>query len=231
MRGIAVNPAILLSFSSLEMIVLPILVLMSWATSPGSSSTTPLTSTTALKPTFNSTNPPSLAVLPPANNSSPKRFVDAVYAEVLHMSILYPTASFVEAQLTSTFGPTTDPTTLTDVRLIFKIHGEDGFYTIFVQNTSWGGWRAPQIVSHYPPPQNGLLPSDLGMDILVADSLLKDAGYRQDYDAVDVRWPINMPIARQQVYYYFQMVGNLPSMVAVGAKDGSVIAQNSVEEG
>jgi len=65
----------------------------------------------------------------------------------------------------------------------------------------------------------------------VADSLLKDAGYRQDYDAVDVRWPINMPIARQQVYYYFQMVGNLPSMVAVGAKDGSVIAQNSVEEG
>ena len=137
----------------------------------------------------------------------------------------------MEAQLTSTFGPTTDPTTLTDVRLIFKIHGEDGFYTIFVQNTSWGGWRAPQIVSHYPPPQNGLLPSDLGMDILVADSLLKDAGYRQDYDAVDVRWPINMPIARQQVYYYFQMVGNLPSMVAVGAKDGSVIAQNSVEEG
>lgn len=211
------------------MIFLQICVFFSWIVHSVWASNIPLVSKMSLEPTLNSTTLANLTVVPPANPGRSRSFIDAVYAEVLHMSIIYPTASFVQAQLTSVSGPTIDPTKLSDVRLIFKIHGEDAFYTIFVQNKEHGGWNSPQVVRQEPPPQDGVLPSGLGMDILVADLLIKDAGYGQDYEAVDVRWPTNYPIAKQQVYYFFHMAGDYPSMVAVGADSHEVIARNESE--
>jgi len=212
-------------------VFLPLLL----AFDPAISSAIPLSSTIALQSPSNSANsfPTNLTVIQPTNGgkSNRARFIDSVYAEVLHMAILYPGATFLEVQLTSVTGPTIDPTKLTDVRLIFGIQGEDDFYTIFVQNTPWGAWATPHVLAQRPPAQDGVLPSGLGMDILVADLLLKDAGYRQEYEAVDVRWPTNFPTAKQQVYYFFRMAGDAPSIVAVGARDRSIIAQNSAQDG
>lgn len=209
------------------MITSQILTLLLWTAALALSSTIPLTSAIALEAPLNSTISPNDTNISPANPGRTKLFNETVYAEVLHMSILYPTASFVRVQVTSAIGPTVFPTDLTDVRLIFKMHGEDGFYTIFVQNNDYGGWASPQIVRQEPPPQGGVLPAALGMDILMADSLLKAAGYGQKYEAVDIGWPTNYPIARQQVFYFFLMEGDLPSLVGVGARDHEVIAEYS----
>lgn len=64
---------------------------------------------------------------------------------------------------------------------------------------------------------------DLGMDIVEADALLKAAGFSQKYEAVDVRWPENVPVFSQQVVYLFGLQeGTGPAVVAVGARDRSV---------
>lgn len=61
------------------------------------------------------------------------------------------------------------------------------------------------------------------MDIVLADILLKEAGYTQDYDAVDVRWPTSYTPRNEQVYYFFHMEeGTHPLVVAVGARDRRV---------
>lgn len=60
------------------------------------------------------------------------------------------------------------------------------------------------------------------MDIAEADNLLKAAGYTQEYDFVDVRWPTRYRLDRQQVFYFFHMEGAGPAVAAVGARDGSV---------
>ena len=69
-----------------------------------------------------------------------------------------------------------------------------------------------------------MLPSSLGMDITEADQLIKAAGFGQEYEAVDIRWPNPFPAEWQEVLYYFLMDGESPSVVTVGATDRKVRA-------
>lgn len=61
------------------------------------------------------------------------------------------------------------------------------------------------------------------MDIVVADELIKEAGYVGSYEAVDVRWPTGLPLGKEQPYYRFLMEGDRPDVVYVGVNDRRVM--------
>lgn len=70
---------------------------------------------------------------------------------------------------------------------------------------------------------NGALPLPLRMDLVEADQLIKEAGYRGKYWGVNVAWPLSLPAALMQAIYYFEMEGDDPSALAVATKDRTVL--------
>ena len=87
----------------------------------------------------------------------------------------------------------------------------------------WGEWAAPRFLKQPWPAGNNVLPSRLGMDIVLADELVKKAGYVGPYDAVDVKWPKGLPLGKEQPYYCFFMEGDRPGPVYVGMNDQRVM--------
>ena len=153
------------------------------------------------------------------------RFNDTVYDAVITTTLQYPKAIFIQVQATAQYGPTRNPEEIQDVRLIFDLNGNN----LFVEMRAWGQWGPPRLTRTRTQPGNGPLPIHIAMDLPQADLLIKNAGYNQPYDAVDVRWPIEIPHARQQIYYFFGMVGTRPFTVAVGTRD-LIVQANSAED-
>jgi hypothetical protein len=153
------------------------------------------------------------------------RFNDTVYDAVITTTLQYPKAVFIQVQATAQYGPTRDPEEIQDVRLLFDLDGK----TLFVEMREWGQWGLPRLTQTRPPPGNGPLPLHIAMDLPQADLLIKNAGYNEPYDAVDVRWPIEIPHARQQIYYFFGMIGAQPFTVAVGTRD-LIVQASSAED-
>lgn len=141
---------------------------------------------------------------------------DTVSAKVRDTMVTFSSVGFRELQVTSTIGPTTNPELLLDVRLLFSA----GRGTLYVDMTGiWGKWAAPRFYATPWPAETNVLPSRLVMDIVLADELIKQAGYVSPYEAVDVRWPKDLPMGREQPYYRFWMEGNGPEFVYVGVND------------
>ena len=67
------------------------------------------------------------------------------------------------------------------------------------------------------------MPSRLAMDIVLADELIKKAGYVGPYDAVDVSWPKGLRVGTEEAYYCFLMEGSQPDFVYVGVNDQRVM--------
>ena len=146
---------------------------------------------------------------------------DTVSAKVRETLVQFNSAAFRELQVTSTLGPTTDPERLLDVRLLFTA----GHGSIYVDMTNiWGQWVDPRFSVQPLPEGYHDLPSRLGMDIILADELKKNAGYVGSYEAVDVRWPNGLRLGNNQPYYRFWMEGNRPDFVYVGVNDQRVMA-------
>ncbi|KAL2040383.1 hypothetical protein N7G274_006826 [Stereocaulon virgatum] len=166
-------------------------------------------------------------IFAPTNTSHDNliRFNDTVHDAVITTILQYPKAVFILVQATAKHGPTRDPEEIQDVRLIFDLNGK----SLYVEMREWGQWGAPRLTQTRTPPGNGPLPLHIAMDLPQADLLIKNAGYNQPYDAVDVRWPIAIPHARQQVYYLFGMIGAQPFTVAVGTRD-SIVRANPAED-
>ena len=122
--------------------------------------------------------------------------------------------------MTSTIGPTTDPELLLDVRLLFSWD----YVTVYVNMTDvWGTWDDPRISGiPYPMGYNNL-PARLEMDIVLADWLMKKAGYRGRYEAINAKWPMGLRLGNDQPYCYFVMEGNQPEYVHVGMNDHTVV--------
>lgn len=157
-------------------------------------------------------------------------FVDVIYDGVRLTRSRYRRAVFQEAQATSTIGPTTDPHYLIDMRLIFSIN-QGAYRSVYLEmTTTWPQWGQPRLTTIDPPEEVGVLPSMFGMDIEEADRRMKAAGFRQRYDAVDIRCPGSIPDEPQQALYFFQMVGDNLDFVTVGARDGRVTPFYSVVE-
>ena len=179
-------------------------------------------------PTLNITFPTDRNISPALNASngisSHTRFNDTVHIGVVATLRKFPTARFLQVQITPDDGPTGDPELLTDVKLIFALTASA---TIYVEMLEWGQWGVPRVVPHPPPPDDAPLPPNIDLDLLDADRLIKQAGFMQFYDTVDVRWPTDIPLSRQQVYYLFGMVGDGPSEIAVGVRDHIVQARDS----
>ena len=166
------------------------------------------------------------------NGSNPSRrplneLVTEAYLSTMDM---YQGAILLEVQATATSRPGSTPTSLKDVRLIFSWGSST---TIYREMRQWGVWGPPRVVDTIPPQNNGPLPIEIGMDIVEASRLLRQAGFTDKYDAVDVRIPTDIPPELRQIYYIFAMVGQGPSFVAVRVSDGSVkpIASLSVGDG
>lgn len=177
-------------------------------------------------------NATSTAGLAPDNTFAPKiasnenlvRFNDTVYDAVVTTIIQYPKAVFLQVQATADGDPTADPEEIQDVRLIFEMNGK----TLYVEMREWGQWGPPRVTRNSPPAGNGPLPLQIAMDLPEADLLIRNAGFREPYIGVDVRWPIDIPQSRQQIYYFFWMVGSQPFTLAVGTRDSIVQANSAV---
>ena len=141
---------------------------------------------------------------------------------------LYHGAVLLEAHATARRRPALTPTPLTDVRLIFS-YGPS--HTIYREMREWGVWGPPRVLVKTPPADDGALPFEIEMDIEEASILLRQAGFTDKYDAVDLRKPKDVPQALQQVYYIFSMVGDGPSYVAVRVSDGVVEPSDDVSVG
>lgn len=145
---------------------------------------------------------------------------ETVYEKVRGTLIDYTSASFRELQITSTIGPTTNPELLLDVRLIFSV----GPGTMYIDMTDiWGQWASPRYTRQPRPAGYNIMPSRLVMDIVLADELIKRAGYVGPYDAVDVSWPNGLRVGAEEAYYCFLMEGSQPDFVYVGVNDQRVM--------
>lgn len=144
---------------------------------------------------------------------------ETVFLEVRATLIKFHAATFRDMQVTSNIGPTTDPERLLNIRLYFS-HGDGSMYADMTD--VWGTWNSLHF-SHIPfrGPYNAL-PARLGMDILLADQLIKRAGYVGPYGAVDVKWPKGLRLGKEQPYYCFFMEGDQAEIVYVGLNDQSV---------
>ena len=137
-------------------------------------------------------------------------------------------AVLLEAHATSRSRPVLTPTPLTDVRLIFS-YGRSR--TIYREMQQWGVWGPPRVLASTPPADDGALPFEIEMDIVEANRLLRQAGFTDKYEAVDLRKPKDVPQELQQVYYIFSMVGDGPSYVAVRVSDGVVAPSGDLSVG
>lgn len=145
---------------------------------------------------------------------------ETVYTRVRKTLLDHTSATFRELQVTSSIGPTTNPELLVDVRLLFS--SPPG--TLYVDMTGiWGQWAGPRFSIQPWPKGNNVLPSQIGMDIVFADELIKKAGYLGPYEAVDVKWPKGLPLGKEQPYYCFLMEGDQPNSVYVGVNDQRVM--------
>ena len=158
-----------------------------------------------------------------ANLSSHISFSDVIYDGVRVTRSRYQHAIFREVQAASVTGPTADPHYLTDIRLIFSIN-QGSYRSIYLEMTAtWPQWGQPRLTAIAPPEDDGVLPSMFGMDIVDADRRMKAAGFKQQYDAVDIRRPGSFPEGWQQAIYFFQMDAEDVDFITVGARDGRVI--------
>lgn len=132
---------------------------------------------------------------------------------------VYHGAILLEVQATAGSRPASTPESLNDVRLIFS-YGSSR--TIYREMRRWGMWGEPRVLRKLPPQNDGALPFEINMDIVEANILLRQAGFTDRYDAVDLRMPTDVPPDLQQLYYIFAMVGSGPSDVAVRVSDGMV---------
>ena len=87
----------------------------------------------------------------------------------------------------------------------------------------WGVWTLPRFIMQPWPARYNILPSRLVMDIVLADELIKEAGYVGPYEGVDVSWPKGLRVGAEEAYYCFLMKGNQPDLVYVGVNDGRVM--------
>lgn len=155
------------------------------------------------------------------NGSNPARrpFNASITEAYLSTIAIYERAILLEAQATTTRRPGSTPAAFTDVRLIFSC---GPYNTIYREMRQWGVWGPPRVVRKSPPQNDGALPFEIRMDIVEANQLLRQAGFTDLYDAVDVRIPTDVPPDLQDIYYIFSMVGDGPSLIAVRVSDGAV---------
>ncbi|KAK0507583.1 hypothetical protein JMJ35_010106 [Cladonia borealis] len=164
------------------------------------------------------------------NGSNPTRAPLNVLISQAYLSTiqLYHGAILLEAHATARSRPALTPAPLTDVRLIFS-YGPSR--TIYREMQQWGVWGPPRVLQKIPPQDDGALPFEIEMDIVEANILLRQAGFTDKYDAVDVRSPTDVPQQLRQVYYIFAMVGDGPSYVAVRVSDGWVNPSDTLSIG
>ncbi len=119
-----------------------------------------------------------------------------------------------------------NPLPLTKLTLECKV---DNMKLARLRSLSWGLWSPVNIINKLwddvaPTPWN-----DHMMDIVEADKLLKDAGWKGAYTRVTLQKPIT-PKLPSQPYYIFAMVQLLggPSRVFVGLDGGKVIPDGQI---
>jgi len=135
-------------------------------------------------------------------------------------------ATFHELEATAR-RPTTNADRLTDVRLIFK--GNADLQRIIVPMETWGNWGTPFYATEeeWPLDDDAVLPYRLNLDIRDADAKMKRAGYTGSYHAVDVQ-AFSEHGDRPQPWWIFLMVGQRPTRVWVGDRDGQVVPEDDV---
>ena len=146
---------------------------------------------------------------------------ETVSAKVRQTLVRYHTAAFRELQVKSTFGPTTNPEFLLNVRLLFSFASR-GSLSVDMLGT-WGKWSDVRLWPEPLPGGQNALPPRLAMDIVFADELKRRAGYLGSYKYVVVAWPQGLRLGYDQPYYCFLMEGNQPEFVYVGVNDQIVL--------
>ena len=155
-------------------------------------------------------------------------FQETVFAAVSQTMIRYPRAVLYEIEATSSTGATTNPTRLNDVRLIFGIPDQGSNPTLIVEMSHlWDVWLQPRLSPLPVPLMERPMPAWVEMDIGVANTKKKNAGFTGRYWSALVCWPVGLPLGKEQPMYMFQMEDTTqgkPEIIVVGTKDGSVYA-------
>lgn len=123
----------------------------------------------------------------------------------------YPDAQLYEAD-TQAEHPG-QPSPLKFLRVVFSVKGG----TAILTSTTWGEFAPVQFIPQ-PWVEDVVIPWPIEMDIVKADSLLKQAGYTGPYGAITLRHPLYP--GDNEPYYIFSMGGG--QYVFVGVNDGKV---------
>jgi hypothetical protein len=98
----------------------------------------------------------------------------------------YPDAKLYEADGTASGSPTTDPTKIDRLRVVFRNSDNS---TIFIKETAYGEFGEPQLVRE-PWLEDIIIQWPVDMDLPAANKLKEEAGYTKPYGAVTLRNPL-----------------------------------------
>ena len=153
-------------------------------------------------------------------------FREIIYAAVSNTQIIYPQALLREIEAVSRSGATTNPSLLTDIRIIFALPDQGPDKTLIVaMSDTWGRWLPPRLTPMQVPPREQTMPAWFLVDLEQANADKERAGFLGPYWSVIVGWPIGLPAESDQPMYMFQMESDspgTPNILYVGASDGSV---------
>lgn len=109
----------------------------------------------------------------------------------------YPNAKLLEADGTASGGPTTTPTQVDQLRVVFQ---NENNTTVIIKESSYGEFGEPQLFNQ-PWTEDVAIKWPVAMDLDEANALKEAAGYKEAYGAVTLRNPLGPK--RSNPYFIF----------------------------
>lgn len=146
-------------------------------------------------------------------------FNGCVNIAVRIVSEKYPDAKLYEADGVATGGPTTEPTGIDSMRVVFQNSDNT---TVVISTTTWGEFGEPEQISQ-PWLGDRVIDWPIDMDLPKANQLKQDAGYNQPYTTVTLRNPLG---PKKTNPFFIFGTGHLQPFVFVDVVTGEVSSGN-----
>ena len=145
-------------------------------------------------------------------------FLGMVNIAVRKVTEKYPDAKLYEVDAVSTNGPTTNPSGINKMKVVFQA----GNGTAIIESERWGEFGPVKYINQ-PWLEDVVIPWPIEMTLDKADAILRKAGYKGTYTTVTLRWPL-YPGVNEPSYIFGMTDGR---HIFVGVYSGKVSA-NSV---
>ncbi len=124
-------------------------------------------------------------------------FVGCVNIAVRIVTEKYPEAKLYEADGTSSSGKTTNPEKIDTLRVVFMNADNT---TVIIKSTEWGEFGEPELIRE-PWLEDVIIDWPVEMDLVDANQLKEQAGYKEAYATVTLRNPLGPK--KSNPYYIF----------------------------